>query len=252
MHSSSQPLSQPDARPHARDDARDEPSGETAEERVVTAATTARTMEAIRQAALPVVAAQKCELVSLEYRREPVGWVVRLYVEREGHDPRLAVGGVTLESCVRISRDLSMALDVGEIIDHAFHLEVSSPGLERPLVKPADFARFAGLRAKVQLSQPIDAHPVRKVYRGEIVELRGAAGAEQLLLREDDVGEVTLPFERIAKSNLIVDLKAKPKPGKKQKKKAPPNAHRADDDGQGGTTPDRSDSGSQTRGARRS
>jgi ribosome maturation factor RimP len=195
--------------------------GVAAEERIVSPEErTARLREKIVQAALPVVAAQHCELVSLEYRREPIGWVLRLFIERLGHDPRKAVGGVTLAECSKVSRDLGMALDVAELIDHAYNLEVSSPGLERPLVKPEDYARFLGMRAKIQLSSPIEAHPNRKVFRGELLALRdpeigsGETG-RQIVLREDDVGDVTLPFESVAKANLVVDeYKPAPRPGK--------------------------------------
>ena len=181
----------------------------------------ARLRERLVEAALPIVAVQHCELVSLEFRREPVGWVLRLFIEALGHDPRKAVGGVTLAQCSKVSRDLGMALEVAELIDHAYNLEVSSPGLERPLVKPADYARFLGMRAKVQLSKAIDAHPNRKVYRGEILAMRetgsGATlgASPEIAFREDDVGEVTLPFDRIAKANLVVDeYKPAPRPGK--------------------------------------
>jgi ribosome maturation factor RimP len=184
----------------------------------------ARLREKIIETALPVVAAQHCELVSLEFRREPIGWVLRLFIEKLGHDPRKAIGGVTLAECTKVSRDLGMALEVSELIDHAYNLEVSSPGLERPLVKTADYARFLGMRAKLQLSTPIEAHPNRKVYRGEIVALRDpeAASGEkgsQIVLREDDLGDVTLPFDLVAKANLVVDFKPTPKPGKPGKGK---------------------------------
>lgn len=195
--------------------------------------------DAIEGVALPVVAAHRCELVNLEWRREPIGWVLRLYVERLGHDPRQAHGGVTLEECTRISRDMSTALDVAEIIDHAYNLEVSSPGLERPLAKPADWTRFAGGRAKVQLGEPIDAHPRRKVYRGEIVAVREPEQNEsgkQVVLREDDLGDVTLPLERIARAHLLIESrKPQPKPGK-QKKKTHRAGEKSSDGNQGQQT----------------
>ena len=89
--------------------------------------------ESLIAAVEPVLAAHKCELVEFDWRREPVGWVMRLYVEHIGHDPRLQIGGVGIDECARISRDVSTALDVADLISHAYHLEVSSPGLERPL-----------------------------------------------------------------------------------------------------------------------
>ncbi|GAC1351306.1 MAG: hypothetical protein NVSMB1_03050 [Polyangiales bacterium] len=159
----------------------------------------------------PIVAAQQCELVSLDYRREVQGWVLRLYVERLGHDPRLAVGGVVLAQCVTISRDLGTALEVAELIAHAYHLEVSSPGLDRPLVRPADYRRFVGLRAKVQLSTPVADWPNRKVFRGELTE---SPNDDQVCLMEDDLGAVTLPFAQVLKANLVYQPPGQAKPGK--------------------------------------
>jgi len=168
----------------------------------------ARVRDAIIGIAEPIVAASGCELVSIEYRREPHGWVLRLFVERLGHDPRLVTGGVTLAECTRVSRDLSLALDVAELIDHAYHLEVSSPGLDRPLVKPHDYVRFVGLRAKIHLHDPDPRYPNRRNFKGEILP------GTPVTLREDDLGEVTLPFDAIAKAHLVFQPQAKPKPGK--------------------------------------
>ncbi len=176
-----------------------------------------RVRDRIVELAEPIVAASRCELVSVEYRREPHGWVLRLYVERLGHDPRKLTGGVTLEECTRISRDLSLALDVAELIEHAYHLEVSSPGLDRPLTKPEDYVRFVGLRAKIQLTEPDPRWTHRRVFRGEILP---AAEPGQIALREDDLGELSLPFVAIAKAHLVYQTTAKPKPGKQSRNAA--------------------------------
>jgi ribosome maturation factor RimP len=155
----------------------------------------------------PAVAAHKCELVELEWRREPIGWVMRLYVEHLGHDPRLQIGGVGIDECARISRDVSMALDVAEIIDHHYNLEVSSPGLERPLTKPQHYRRFVGLRAKVRLSEAMDN---RKVFRGEIL----SADETSAKLLDEEIGEVTIPYDRIQRAALVYEPAPKAKPGK--------------------------------------
>ena len=105
----------------------------------------------------PVVRAHGAEMVDVEFRREPPGWVLRLYVEKQGSmAQRLSVrdAAVDLSLCAGISRDLSLALDVADLVPHAYHLEVSSPGLERPLRREADFARFAGQKAKLRLRDP--------------------------------------------------------------------------------------------------
>lgn len=176
----------------------------------------------IRAVVEPVVAGARCEIVDIEWRREPIGWVLRLYVERLGHDPRLQVGGVGLEDCVRISRDVSTAMDVAELVDHAYHLEVSSPGLERPLTKLADYERFQGLRAKLRIDPALDAHPGRRNYRGEISGVEG----ESVRLHDDEVGDVVLPKARIQKAHLVFEPAPKHKPGKgpgKHKNKQKPS-----------------------------
>ncbi len=175
-----------------------------------------RAVEHVRGIVEPIAAVHGCELVSVELRREPVGWVLRLYVERLGHDPRLSIGGVTLEDCTAISRDVSAALDVHEVIDHAYHLEVSSPGLERPLVKPADFARFAGFRARVHLADAPEEHPARRGYKGVIV----AADEREVRFADDDLGEVVIPQASVQKASLVYEAAPKPKPGKKAPKRA--------------------------------
>ncbi len=162
----------------------------------------AETAAAVEEVAAPVLAAHRCELVQLEFRREPHGWVLRLYVERLGHDPRLAVGGVDLEACSRISRDLSMALDVAGTIEHAYHLEISSPGLERPLASLAHYARFAGLPAKLVLRVPYvraESQAGHRVLQGELLGVDG----ERVRIHDQDLGEAAVPFGDIARAHLV-------------------------------------------------
>ncbi|MGZ3422265.1 MAG: ribosome maturation factor RimP [Polyangiales bacterium] len=173
--------------------------------------------DAIKKVVEPAIATHRCELVDIEWRREPIGWVLRLYVERLGHDPRLQIGGVLLEDCVAISRDVSTAMDVAEIVDHAYNLEVSSPGLDRPLTRAAEYERFKGLRAKMRISPPMPAYEGRRNYKGEILGLV----EQDVLLRDDEVGDVKIPFTSVQKANLVFEPPPKTKPGKgpgKQKK----------------------------------
>lgn len=173
----------------------------------------ARVRERILEVVEPVIAAHKCELVELDWRREPIGWVLRLYVERLGHDPRNTIGGVGIDECTSISRDVSTAMDVAELVDHAYNLEVSSPGLERPLAKAEHYRRFVGLRAKMRLEQALDAHPGRKAYKGEIVAERDGV----VSLRDDEVGQVELPLSRVQRASLVFEPAPKVKPGKQKK-----------------------------------
>ena len=104
--------------------------------------------------------------------------------------------GMTVDDCADISRVVSALLDVEDPLRGAYTLEISSPGIDRPLVKPHDFARFAGHVAKVETRRPIEG---RKRFRGTLVETtdRGVRmGVEG--------GEVELPFEAIEKAKLVI------------------------------------------------
>jgi ribosome maturation factor RimP len=103
---------------------------------------------------------------------------------------------MTVDDCTEISRSVSALLDVADPIDGAYMLEVSSPGLDRPLTRPEDYDRFAGFEARVELTQPLDG---RKRFRGRLL---GRAGDYVRLNAE--VGEVSLPFADIAKAKLVI------------------------------------------------
>ncbi len=118
--------------------------------------------DALLRVVEPVVHAHGAELVDLEFRPERGGWTLRLYVEKAGaSERRLSTrdAAVSLELCANVSRDLSPALDVADLIPHAYQLEVSSPGVERPLRRETDFERFKGERAKIKLRAPLESAP---------------------------------------------------------------------------------------------
>ena len=95
----------------------------------------------------PIVAREGFELVEVEWGREGPAWVLRLFVDRPG--------GVNIDHCQELSRLVETVLDVEDFIEPAYNLEVSSPGLDRPLRKPADFERFAGQRVVVKTYGPL-------------------------------------------------------------------------------------------------
>jgi ribosome maturation factor RimP len=103
---------------------------------------------------------------------------------------------MTVEDCTEISRSVSAILDVADPIADAYMLEVSSPGIDRPLTRPEDYDRFAGFEAKIELGQPIDG---RKRFRGRILGL----AADQVRLVAEN-GEVSLPLGAIAKAKLVI------------------------------------------------
>jgi len=148
----------------------------------------------------PLCATRGLEVVDVRYLANPRGSVVRIFIDRPGaeHDgPGGAGSGVSLDDCTELSRALSVALDEtgDEVVPGAYHLEVSSPGLDRPLVKLTDFERFAGREVKVRTDAPIDG---RRRFHGALL---GVAD-EQVRIELDGV-EVDIPFHAIAEANLV-------------------------------------------------
>ena len=121
------------------------------------------------------------------------GLTLQIMAERED-------GTMTVEDCEEVSRAVSPALDVDDPIEKAYHLEVSSPGIDRPLVRASDFERWAGYDAKIEMARPLDGRKrfrgfVRGVEDGRVsIELPDApAGAERLVrLPLDDLGDARL------------------------------------------------------------
>jgi ribosome maturation factor RimP len=129
--------------------------------------------------------------------------VVRVAVTGGRNRPTLQVmaersddKAMTVEDCADISRTVSALLDVADPIDAAYTLEVSSPGIDRPLVRREDFARFAGFEAKIELSAPVDG---RKRFRGRLLGIEG--DAVQLLV---DAAPVALPLAAVTRAKLVL------------------------------------------------
>jgi len=138
--------------------------------------------------ALPILESMGMELVDVQYRREPHGWVLRLYIDKEG--------GVNLDDCSVVSGEVGIALDVEELIDHPYNIEVSSPGLTRPLTKLEDFIRFRGRQAKIKCYEEVCGK--KKI----ICTLIGAD--EDDITVNMDGAEIKIPYRNIAKANLEI------------------------------------------------
>ena len=109
----------------------------------------------IREAAERVTAAHGLELFDLQLTRESQGWVVRVTIDRPG-PAATPEESVSIGDCAAVSRELSAILDVDDPIDREYTLEVTSPGLDRPLRHEADFRRFVGRAASIVLAEAID------------------------------------------------------------------------------------------------
>src|SRR5262245_41926269 len=143
----------------------------------------------------PVCQAAGYELVELRFVLEQGGWTLRVAVDLpldEHSDPgELASDRVDLEDCEQLSRELSAVLDVEDPIPQAFHLEVSSPGIDRPLRTAAHFAHFAGSEAKIQLATPLQLPTgERRNFKGI---LRGIDGGDVMI--ECDGAAFRLPLD---------------------------------------------------------
>jgi ribosome maturation factor RimP len=104
---------------------------------------------------------------------------------------------MTVEDCADISRAVSALLDVADPIDGAYNLEVSSPGIDRPLVRPEDFVRFAGFEARVELQHGLEG---RKRFRGKLLGFDD--GKVRLVTETGDV--VALPYADVARAKLVL------------------------------------------------
>ena len=139
----------------------------------------------------PVIESMGYELVGVEFVGGGDHGTLRVYIDRDE--------GVSIDDCASISHQISGILDVEEPIKQAYDLEVSSPGIDRPLFKLADFQRFAGQTARIKLAV---AQQGRKNFKGR---LQGVADAGMVLIEVD--GEAfCLPFADIARANLVGDV----------------------------------------------
>jgi ribosome maturation factor RimP len=163
----------------------------------------------------PVLSAHGVDTAEVSYQMEPSGWVLRVTVEslaKEGDapaaeaTPMAAASPIDLGLLTEISRDLSSALDVADVIPHRYQLEVSSPGLDRPLRTARDYMRAVGLLAKIRLVNP--APDGQRVLRGRILESN-----EFTVAIDVDGKPMTVPFTDVERAHLIFELPARPKMG---------------------------------------
>ena len=147
------------------------------------------------QLAAPLAANEGLEIVDIELKPEGGrgGRVLRVYMDKEG--------GPSLEELSRVSRGLSGLLDEhDDVVDGAYTLEVSSPGINRPLKRPEDFSRFVGKQIRVRTRDMING---RRAFLGELLEV----SAEKIALRQDGA-RWEIPFSQIDKSNYEHDWSA--------------------------------------------
>jgi ribosome maturation factor RimP len=109
---------------------------------------------------------------------------------------RIDETALTLDDCALISHSVSALLDVADPISGPYTLEISSPGIDRPLVRPEDYNRFSGFEARIELSTPVDG---RKRFRGRLLGTDGG-----VIRLQTDAGEAQLPLAAVARAKLVI------------------------------------------------
>ena len=149
-------------------------------------------VDQVHAVAEPILLDEGIELVDIEYRRESKGWVLRLILDKEG--------GITLDDCTRISQEVGRSLDVEDFIEPPYTLEVSSPGLNRPLKTEKDFLKYVNSLIKVKTVDPIEK---RRQFKGRLLGI-----SENHIKMEVDEKIFQIPLSNVAKAHLEVDWDA--------------------------------------------
>ena len=147
-------------------------------------------IEKIETIVAPILEERLLELVEVEFRPSGKRWLLRIYIDKEG--------GVTIDDCEYVSRELSRVLDVEDPIEHPYTLEVSSPGLTRALKKLSDFVRYKGRKCRIITGQEVEG---RHEFVGKIVDTTG----EDVLVQEK-IDMFTIPICAIKKAHLEFDF----------------------------------------------
>ena len=156
-------------------------------------------LERVREAATRVAASYGLDIFEVELRREGGQQVLRVVLDRPGPN-RTAEESVSLEDCARVSEELSAILDVEDVVPaDRYTLEVSSPGLDRPLRDADDYRRFAGRRAKIVLSEPVAR---QTAFAGRVLGIEG----DDVLFESEGGKQVYLPLRLITRARLDVEF----------------------------------------------
>lgn len=147
-------------------------------------------VDRVKAIADAIVLSQGMELIDVEYRREARGWVLRLYIDKEG--------GVTVDDCGRISQEVGRSLDVEDFILAPYTLEVSSPGLTRRLKDEKDFIKYRNRLIRVKTFEPVEN---RRQFKGKLLGI-----SDNRIEIEVEGGVFQIPLSKVAKANLEIDL----------------------------------------------
>jgi len=155
-------------------------------------------VDRVQQLAARIAGGYGLDVFDVQFRREAAGMVLRVQIDRPGPGAT-AEDSVSVEDCAHVSRDLSAVLDVEDVVPMAYTLEVSSPGLDRPLRQLDDYRRFAGRRAKLVMRQTLDG---QGFFKGRL----GGVDGGDVLIDGDDGRRRRVPSAAISRANLEVEF----------------------------------------------
>ena len=149
----------------------------------------------VRQIAEPIARALQLDIVDVECQGRGARTIIRVFVGKEG--------GIAIQDCERLHHSLSRALDVADAIPHAYRLEVSSPGLDRPLTRRKDYQQIIGQNIRINVRQPVDGH---QTLRGRLDEVTDQGITLRVRARSARTrGCVVLPWEAIDQAKRDID-----------------------------------------------
>jgi ribosome maturation factor RimP len=151
---------------------------------------TDRVIKIVEDFATPLLDEMGLELVEVQFRQES-GWILRLFVDRNE--------GLNVDDCASVSRQVATYLEVEDIIRHAYTLEVSSPGIERPLKRLDDFIRFSGKKIRVKLIDPVDS---QRVFCGILTGVDKEKNSITLAVDGSDAKEMVIDLRAVARARL--------------------------------------------------
>ncbi|MGI6778166.1 MAG: ribosome maturation factor RimP [Acetivibrionales bacterium] len=154
----------------------------------------AKIEDIVKDLAAPIVQKYSYELVDVEFIKEGANWYLRVYIDKQD--------GITIDDCEIVSKELSKKLDEIDPIKQSYFLEVSSPGLDRPLKKESDFEKFKGETVEVKLYKPLEG---KKLFDGKLVGLIDG----RVVIKREKAGTMEFERENIAVVRRSVDFKIK-------------------------------------------
>jgi len=148
--------------------------------------------ETVTDFILPIAHSEELNLVDVEFLKEGSNWILRIFLENKD-------GDLTIEECEKVSRALSVILDEEDPIDKSYILEVSSPGLERPLKTEEDFERFKGELIAVKTFKKING---KKEFIGTLKDFE----KDKIILILADKQEISIDYSLVARANLTFEI----------------------------------------------